>query len=554
MYRPWWFPEFTPREQKIFDKVLDIARDIFERHNYKHIWTPAVESVDILKKWWDIIDKQVFGLYGLAQWVEDVKDYALHFDLTVPFARYVLDHRNDLTFPFSRYQMQPVRRGERTKRWRFKEFRQMDIDTIWPSESHVWVRYDVQSVAVMDKAMRAICAHFDLDIDFSAKVSHILVTKNYLASLGMSAEQIETICKILDNYFKKEEATSHKELVEVMWNEKADILINIIHTKDYTLLSWVEGYNTLSDIMISLKQLWIHADYDICIVRWHNYYSGMVIERFDNKDISFGTLAAGGRYDNLTAFIDKKQSFSWVGTSLGRFAYLVVEIVSARESTYEDTYMFVNFEDTYGDILELYKKFMAAWKVCDIYPTAAKLSKQFEYADRAGTRYCVLYGAGEKEKNMFMIKDLQTGESYECGFEESYGIIPIAQLDGETKIAIVQHPDGHRGFPKWHPEWQETSAETAMRECAEETWLRDIVLDENKVLEEYYFIANKQWTSKKWILKKVGYFVWDVKESLLTVQTEELRDVKWFTPSQALALPLFPSMSNLIKQAEKIIT
>jgi histidyl-tRNA synthetase len=137
MYRPGGFPEYTPKQQKIWDMMIQIVSDVFKKHNYEHIWTPAVESVEILKKGGDIIDQQVYGLYGLAQGVEDTKDYALHFDLTVPLARYVLDHQQELVFPFSKYHIQPVWRGESHKRLRYKEFWQCDIDTIWRSETTV---------------------------------------------------------------------------------------------------------------------------------------------------------------------------------------------------------------------------------------------------------------------------------------------------------------------------------------------------------------------------------------------------------------------------------
>ncbi len=137
MHRPGGFPEFNPKQQAIWDKMLEIITDVFKKHNYEHIWTPAVEPIELLKKGGDIIEQQVYGLYGLAQGNEDTKDYALHFDLTIPLARYVLDHQQDIVFPFSRYQIQPVWRGESHKRGRYKEFWQCDIDTIRRSETNV---------------------------------------------------------------------------------------------------------------------------------------------------------------------------------------------------------------------------------------------------------------------------------------------------------------------------------------------------------------------------------------------------------------------------------
>lgn len=151
----------------------DTLRKHFEQRNYTHIQTPAVESVDILSRGGDVFDKQVYGLYGLAQGSNDTKDYALHFDLTIPFARYTLDHLNELTFPFKRYQAQPVRRGERQKRGRYKEFWQFDIDTIWRSSQEVGVWYDAESLIVMMKGLSDLFAIMSIDKTLVIKVSHI---------------------------------------------------------------------------------------------------------------------------------------------------------------------------------------------------------------------------------------------------------------------------------------------------------------------------------------------------------------------------------------------
>lgn len=177
----------------MFDAILETLTSVFKQYNYAHIWTPAVESVDILKKGGDVVDKQVYGLYGLAQGVEDVKDYALHFDLTIPLARYILDHRNDLNFPFRRYQMQPVWRGERTKRGRYKEFRQFDVDAVRPSETNIGTWYDTETVAVLSRAMEAVCKKFHITINSVLKISHIGLTKAMLQSFGVNDEARDKI-------------------------------------------------------------------------------------------------------------------------------------------------------------------------------------------------------------------------------------------------------------------------------------------------------------------------------------------------------------------------
>lgn len=411
MYRPGWFPEFNPEQQYVFDKIIATVTKVFEQYNFSHIWTPAVEPVEILKKGGDVVDKQVFGLFGLAQWVEDVKDYALHFDLTIPLARYILDHQQDITFPFKRYQMQPVWRGERTKRGRFKEFWQFDVDVVWPSKTDVGVWYDIETVAVMDKAMHAVCQEYDLPIDFIVKISHLGLTKSFLQSFSLDEEVLDAVLSLLDGYYKIEHELFVEKLRALVSDELVSKIELLIEKKDISLMKEYEHFADMQEILQWLEKLGVSYEYDICIVRGHNYYKGMVCERFEKGDVAFGSLAAGGRYDNITDFIDKKHSFSGVGTSLGRFVYLAVEKLQNLKR--EDSYMFVNFAETYDDILGLYAKFLATGKRCEIYPTAAKLGKQFEYADKRGITHVVILGEWEKEAGSFKIKDLASGEESE---------------------------------------------------------------------------------------------------------------------------------------------
>lgn len=393
--------------------MLSIVFKEFEKYNYQHIWTPAVEPVEILKKGGDIIDQQVYGLYGLAQWPEDIKDYALHFDLTVPLARYVLDHTQDIVFPFSRYQAQPVRRGESHKRGRYKEFRQCDVDTIWRSETNVWQWYDAQSIIVMESAMKAVCSNLNLDIDFVAKVSHLALTKSFFASLDIIWDLQISALKLLDNYFKQPYEVFSNKLIDLVWQAKANSILEIIQTRDYTKLAHLEVYPELEYIIKTLESAWVQFEYDICIVRWQNYYSGMVVEWMDKNDMNMGSLAAWWRYDNLTNFIDPKQSFSGVGTSLGRFTALVMEKIDVIENN--ESYLFVNF-DNINDNLKLAQSDYFLSKIIEFYPVNAKLGKQFEYADKKDISHVVLFGETEKMNWYFVIKDMKNGDQVQIPY------------------------------------------------------------------------------------------------------------------------------------------
>lgn len=407
MLRPGWFPEFSPAQQKVFDSILEVIAQVFQQYNYEHIRTPAVEPVDILKRGWDIVDKQVYGLYGLAQGNEDTKDYALHFDLTIPLARYILDHRQELSFPFKRYQMQPVWRGEKTKRGRYKEFRQFDVDVVWPSESKVGVWYDTETLAVLDRAMQVVCETFDIQIDRILKISHIGVAKEWLTSIGILDEQMNQVLFLLDDYYKFERPAFENKLIEITGTEIASKIFVLIDTKDTSILSQCTGYDDLTKVLNGLEKLGVNYEYDICIVRGHGYYRGMVCEWFQTDDIALGSLAAGGRYDNVTDFIDPKQSFSGVGTSLGRFVYLAIDKIWALLQG--ESYLFLHFEETFDDILSLYTRFLWEWKVCELYPIAAKFGKQLEYADKKAITHVVIVGSWEKEQGQYAIKHLASG-------------------------------------------------------------------------------------------------------------------------------------------------
>ncbi len=411
MYRPGGFPEYSPKEQKIFDQFSDILRKNFEQRNYSHIHTPSVEPVDILSRWGDIFDKQVYGLYGLAQWPEDTKDYALHFDLTIPFARYTLDHLQELVFPFKRYQMQPVRRGERQKRGRYKEFRQWDIDTIWRDVQSVWVRYDAESIIVMTKALQEVFDIMNIKKTIIAKISHIRIIQSILHSWDVSEDNTKQVFKVLDDRYKRTEEINMKMLHDNLSWEQAQFIKTIIDTKDLSLLSQYDGYEDMLQIANYLNTMNIQREFALPIVRWHAYYTGMVAEFFIAEDIELGAIAGWGRYERLTDFIDKKNSFSGVGMSASSRIMEILLDLNKKENVSENNYMFLHFSDTISETLSLMQQFISEWKVCELYPTEAKFAKQLEYANKKWIRYVVILGSSELEKGDYQIKDLRSWET-----------------------------------------------------------------------------------------------------------------------------------------------
>lgn len=425
MLRPGGFPEYSPAEQLVFDQVKSIIESIYEQHWYTHIQTPAVEANSVLlSKNWEDAGKQIFWLYWLAQWAEDGKDYSLHFDLTVPFARYVLDWENQLTFPFKRFQVQPVWRGERSQRWRFKELWQADVDVIWQEMEKPQIGknlyYDAEMMIVIAKALDKIINKF-----LPSQTFTIHVNNRYLLAWVM--EQFpewkrSEIYSLLDKYYKISKEQFIKE-VENLLDKDSDKLLNFVNLSIENLQSyWLENDNfkrgvaELQEVFWYIKALNPSNTYklvfDPYIIRWLDYYTWTVYETFFDNDIALWSISSGGRYENLTWYINPKKShYSWVGWSiwLSRIIFLILEKGSPENLT-KTQYLFINFKETIDETAKLMDTYLDKWYYCEIYPSSDKLAKQFSYADKKWIKNVVILWEWEKSEWIYKIKNMTTWE------------------------------------------------------------------------------------------------------------------------------------------------
>jgi histidyl-tRNA synthetase len=429
VFRPGWFPEYSPAEQLVFDQVKAIIEQNYRHYGFAHIETPAVEANSVLlAKNGEDAGKQIFWLYGLAQGKDDTKDYALHFDLTVPFARYVLDRENELTFPFKRYQIQPVRRGERSQRGRFKEFWQSDIDVIW-QETEKWaigknLFYDAEMLVVIAKTLHEIIAKFLNNKPFSLHVNNRYLLAGFFSQFDEKV--VPQLYSILDKYYKIPFDVFQKELAELVSPDEVKKIITFVqsnfekldpHLVDNDL--YRRWYQELQEVFRFVDGLNQGKKYTIvwdpCIIRGLDYYTGTVYETLFDDDIALGSISSGGRYENLTGHINpKKSNYSGVGGSIGlsRIVYLILETMKPEHTTATE-YLFVNFSETMNDISMLANIFVDEGKVIEIYPSAEKLGKQFAYADKKWIPHVVIFGEGEKAKKLYKIKHMKTGEETE---------------------------------------------------------------------------------------------------------------------------------------------
>jgi len=447
MLRPWWFPEYTPEQQIIFDQIKAIIEKNYKLYWYSHIHTPAVESNQVLLKGGEKSTKQIFGLYGMAQGGEDLKKYSLHFDLTIPFARYVLDHENDITFPFKRSQIQPVRRGERNQRGRFKEFWQADIDIVWRKKekksnnnsdenSKLWSNlfYDAESVYVVNKILNEIKTKLNIKETIEIRINNRNLVQWLADSLFTSQEDKSKLFGLLDDYYKIGQEKFESEIKWFISDTKIiSKVLKFTHTNSLQLLSklwenfidneqYRKWYLELQEVFTHINNLNKITKYrfafDPFIMRGLDYYTGTVYETFLLEDIGLWSISSGGRYEDLTKAINPKgPEYEGVGMSIGlsRLCTILFEKTQNYQPVWTE-YLFINFEETLPEIIQLMQQKISQWHTCEIYPSAEKFKKQFSYADKKNIPYVVVLGEEEKKKWVYKVKDMKTGEEREEGF------------------------------------------------------------------------------------------------------------------------------------------
>ncbi len=436
------FSELKPEQKIIEEKIFEIVKKNYQNFWYTPIETPWVERNEVLTaKWgWEVWN-QILGVYGLAQ--GDFKKYSLHFDLTVPFARYVLDYRWELAFPFKRSQIQKVWRGERQQRGRSREFYQADIDVIWEDNSTKdYLFYDSEVVSIGYKTYLEIFKAFDLDLKIKININNKKIISWFISALWLwecftelsaiidakdkiSAEDFrsklddELSVNTFTQWLSWEYDVIQKIIDFTELEANADNLDEILELVDWDSEELEKWINELKTVLRNLFLLWVNEEdvvINLWIIRWLDYYTWTIFETFIKWDRKLWSIASGWRYEWLTQHLDKKAKFSGVGFSMWitRFEdYLFEKLDTEKLAKTTSEYLVINFEETLTESLQLFNTLSHSGKKIEFYPESDKLSKQFKYADKKRIKYCVLLGKGELEKSIYTIKNLETGESEE---------------------------------------------------------------------------------------------------------------------------------------------
>jgi len=435
--------DFTPVEMVRRNYIFDAIRSIFKLHGYLPIETPAMENLSTLMgKYGEEGDKLLFKILNSGNYLSDVpedlysgketgkmlkhiSEKGLRYDLTVPFARFVVQHNNEITFPFKRFQIQPVWRADRPQKGRYREFYQCDVDVIGSNS----LLYEVEMVGIAAEIFKK------LGIDITILMNNRKILSGIAEVIGESA-RITDITVAIDKLDKIGQDGVNKELAEKgLSNETIAKLQPILGLKGNSLeklnqlsvilasseagMKGIEEMRTIFNLINELQPA-ANVEIDLTLARGLNYYTGAIIEIKANH-VQMGSISGGGRYDDLTGIFGLK-GMSGIGISFG--ADRIYDVLNELKLFPQDleqatTVLLVNFGGSEELVsLKLLQKLHEAGISAEIYPEPLKMKKQFSYADNKKIPYTIIIGADEAASCIYQLKNMLTGEQEKISGDE----------------------------------------------------------------------------------------------------------------------------------------
>ncbi len=420
------FPELMPEEQIAFNRCFSIIRNTFERFGFSPIETPAVERKEILtSKGAD--DKEIYALARLAAGAgEDPNtEFALHFDLTVPLARYVAQHKDKLVFPFRRYQMQKVWRGERPAKGRYRELYQCDIDVI--GRGSVALLNDAEIPSIIYRIFT------EMGIGkFAIRINNRRVLQGFYGFLGVEPEKIPHALRAVDKLEKIGRENVARELTDKLGlsAEVADAILNLAGNtlpidgvigmlNDLPMMQnplFAQGVQELSTVVDGVRNLGVPDDafrVDLSIARGLGYYTGTVYETrlFGHEDL--GSICSGGRYDDLASYFTNEK-LPGVGISIGLsrlvFALLERGVLKAERPTTAQVLVTTMDAAQLPAYLKMAAELRDAAINTEVYLEKGRLGDQLKYASRKGHLIALIAGESEFAAGQVKLKALSSGE------------------------------------------------------------------------------------------------------------------------------------------------
>lgn len=437
--------DFLPIEVARRNYIFEVIKRVYKKYGFTSIETPSFEfSSTLLGKYGEEGDRLIFRILNsgekmkkadlealqndnLAKFANSLAEKSLRYDLTVPFARFVVQHQNDLSFPFKRYQIQPVWRADRPQHGRYQEFFQCDADVVG-SDSLI---YEVDFVMMMDEALTTLGIP-----DFTIKINNRKILSGIAEVCGES-DKIIAITVAIDKLDKVGIEGVVKELQEKNISSEAIAKIQPLFTMNgsneeilkqmskYLSSSEVglEGIRELEFVLNGTKDLSLRRaklEFDVTLARGLNYYTGAIFEVKANG-VQMGSICGGGRYDDLTGLFGMS-GMSGVGISFGadRIYDVLNELNLFPPSLTKGVrLLLINFgEKEQAYCMKIAHRLRNENISCDVYPSAAKLQKQLKYANDTHAEYVALIGEAEMASNEITLKNMTTGDQTKHQFED----------------------------------------------------------------------------------------------------------------------------------------
>ena len=437
--------DFSPEEVAKRNYIIQTIRQAFERYGFQPIETPSFEKTETLMgKYGEEGDRLIFRILDAGDFLSEVpaevyeqhssaklatyiSGKALRYDLTVPFARYVVQHQNDLSFPFKRYQIQPVWRADRPQKGRYREFYQCDADVV--GAKGLW--QEVEFVQLYDSVFTALNVK-----GVTVKMNHRKILSGFAEIIGAPDKLIDFTVALdkLDKIGKEkvEEEMLQRGItpeaiakIQPVFSLEGDFSQKITRLKNLLSSSptGLEGVADLEFIYTQTQQLGLQTaslELEVTLARGLNYYTGAIFEVAAPREVALGSIGGGGRYDELTEIFGLK-GMSGIGISFGLDRiYLVLEQLNLFPTAIGESLevLCVNFGDREAlASFALVQQLRAQGHKAELYPEATKLKKQLAYADSRKVKYVVLIGEEELSAGTAVLKHMQSGEqaSYPIG-------------------------------------------------------------------------------------------------------------------------------------------
>ena len=427
--------DFSPIEMAKRNYIFNTIKEVFLLYGFQQIETPAMENLSTLMgKYGEEGDKLLFKMLNSGDYLKNapaemleqhdyihlipkISEKGLRYDLTVPFARYVVMHRNDIQFPFKRYQIQPVWRADRPQKGRYREFYQCDADVVG-SDS---LMNEIELVGMIDEVFKRFGINVIIKINnrkVLSGIAEVIGAPDKIVDITVAIDKIDKIglenvnAELLEKGLSQDAVDALQPLLTLSGSneDKLATLSNLLASSEVGMKGVEELRYVLSNS--EAQQPKGVVELDVSLARGLNYYTGTIIE-VKAKDVAIGSITGGGRYDNLTGVFGMSGT-SGVGISFG--ADRIYDVLNTLELYPKDTLastkvLFVNFGEKEGaQSLQYVMKLRANGIPAEIYPDSTKMKKQMSYANDKNVAYVAMVGETEMANGTIALKCMETGE------------------------------------------------------------------------------------------------------------------------------------------------